>query len=181
MTGGKGKGKRKAPPSPEASSDSDGIYATYLTTSKSEGEHQEPQNVASDDKELVEAQRAKLRSKRMNDPSNIRTPHPTTSSPPVPAQAMVLAPPVQGPPPKSMNKLKTEGLRTIIKEKRLSTDGVIDRYPDIMNYLKSHKFQLFTKPRGPYIQSLVREFYSAYSALIPQRKKQAAAFKLVTT
>uniref|UniRef100_M1DX74 Integrase core domain containing protein n=1 Tax=Solanum tuberosum TaxID=4113 RepID=M1DX74_SOLTU len=45
--GGKGKGKGKAPaPAPaslEASSDIDDIYATHLTTSKSEGEHQEHQ------------------------------------------------------------------------------------------------------------------------------------------
>uniref|UniRef100_M1DE10 Integrase core domain containing protein n=1 Tax=Solanum tuberosum TaxID=4113 RepID=M1DE10_SOLTU len=39
-TGGKGKGK--APASPEASSNNDGIYATYLTPSEGEDEHQEP-------------------------------------------------------------------------------------------------------------------------------------------
>uniref|UniRef100_M1DDA4 Integrase core domain containing protein n=1 Tax=Solanum tuberosum TaxID=4113 RepID=M1DDA4_SOLTU len=60
-TGGKGKVKGKAPASPEASSDSDGIYDTYLTTSECEGEHQDPQTVASDDDELVVAQRAELR------------------------------------------------------------------------------------------------------------------------
>uniref|UniRef100_M1A3C6 Polyprotein protein n=1 Tax=Solanum tuberosum TaxID=4113 RepID=M1A3C6_SOLTU len=39
--GGKGKGKCKSPASPEASSDSDNIYDTYITTSESEGEHQD--------------------------------------------------------------------------------------------------------------------------------------------
>uniref|UniRef100_M1E055 Integrase core domain containing protein n=1 Tax=Solanum tuberosum TaxID=4113 RepID=M1E055_SOLTU len=54
-TGGKGKGKGKAPVSSEVSSDSDGIYATHLTTSESEGEHQEPQIVAFDDDEMIAA------------------------------------------------------------------------------------------------------------------------------
>ncbi|WMV58515.1 hypothetical protein MTR67_051900 [Solanum verrucosum] len=82
-------------------------------------------------------------------------------------------------PLKSINKLKTEGLRKIIEEKRLSTNGVIDRYLEIMSYLKSHKFHLFTNPCGPYIPSWVREFYSAYSTLIPQTKKPVDKFKIV--
>uniref|UniRef100_M1DTW2 Uncharacterized protein n=1 Tax=Solanum tuberosum TaxID=4113 RepID=M1DTW2_SOLTU len=72
---GKGKGKDLAPTSLEASSDSDGIYATHLTTSESEGKQKEYQAATSDPKDkLLATQRAELRSKRMNDPSRIRTP-----------------------------------------------------------------------------------------------------------
>uniref|UniRef100_M1DFK1 Putative plant transposon protein domain-containing protein n=1 Tax=Solanum tuberosum TaxID=4113 RepID=M1DFK1_SOLTU len=95
-TGGKGKGKWKAPAAPEASSDSDGIYTTHLTTSESEGEHQEHQVATSEpeDDELVATQTVELRSKRLNDLSRIRTSQVTTLSP-TPAQAVVLAQPVQ--------------------------------------------------------------------------------------
>uniref|UniRef100_M1DHV3 Putative plant transposon protein domain-containing protein n=1 Tax=Solanum tuberosum TaxID=4113 RepID=M1DHV3_SOLTU len=178
-TGGKGKVKGKASELSEASSDSDGIYATYLTPSKGEDKHPEPQTTESEDDEFVIAQRAELLPKKRNDPSRIRNPQPTTPTPPVLEQAMVLAPPVQGPLPKSMNRLKTEGLRKILGEKCLSIDGVIDKYPKIMDCLKHHKFQIFTKPRGSYIPSWVREFYSAYDALIAQRNKQATTFKEV--
>uniref|UniRef100_M1D8E6 Uncharacterized protein n=1 Tax=Solanum tuberosum TaxID=4113 RepID=M1D8E6_SOLTU len=102
-TGGKGKGKGKTLASPEASSDSDGIYATYLTPSEGEDEHKDPQTIESEDLDLVIAQRAEIRSKKMNDPSRIRNPQPTTHIPLIPEQAMVLAPQVQGSPPKSMN------------------------------------------------------------------------------
>ncbi|KAK4716310.1 hypothetical protein R3W88_014648 [Solanum pinnatisectum] len=114
----------------------------------------------------------------MHDPSRIRVPQ-TTPPPPVPNQTVVPVPPVQGPPPRSLNKLKVEILRTIIEKKRLSTDGVVDRYPEIWSSPKFHNFQLFNKPWGPYIPNWVRELYTTYGALVPQGKRKTDTFQPV--
>uniref|UniRef100_M1DXX6 Putative plant transposon protein domain-containing protein n=1 Tax=Solanum tuberosum TaxID=4113 RepID=M1DXX6_SOLTU len=74
-------------------------------------------------------------------------------------------------------KARAEGLRTTLEEKQLSTDGVVDKYPEVWNTLKFHNFEVFTKPRGPYIPTLVGEFYAEYGELVSKGKKKASAFK----
>uniref|UniRef100_M1DD84 Uncharacterized protein n=1 Tax=Solanum tuberosum TaxID=4113 RepID=M1DD84_SOLTU len=73
--------------------------------------------------------RVERRVKRRNDSPRFRTPRPTITAPPVPSLTLVLVPLIQGPQSKS-NREKAEALRTILEEKCLSIDGVIDRYPE---------------------------------------------------
>uniref|UniRef100_M1DNP1 Putative plant transposon protein domain-containing protein n=1 Tax=Solanum tuberosum TaxID=4113 RepID=M1DNP1_SOLTU len=180
--GGKGKDKNHVQPAQaERISDSEDVYSTHLTSSKGE-DHSEGSSLASfsepEDDQLMQARRAKLCSKSMNDLSRIPVP-PTPLPPPAPTQVAVQVPPVQVHPPWLLNRLKAEGLRTILEETRLSTDGVVDCYPEVWSTLKFYQFEIFTKPRGPYIPTWFWEFYSAYGELVPKGKKKANAFKTI--
>uniref|UniRef100_M1DWJ0 Putative plant transposon protein domain-containing protein n=1 Tax=Solanum tuberosum TaxID=4113 RepID=M1DWJ0_SOLTU len=101
----------------------------------------------------LQTRRAELCSKSLHDPTRIPL-QPTPPVPPTPIVEQVPSmPPVQAPLPHSLNRLKAEGLRTILEEKQLSTDIVVDRYPE--------------------------EFYAAYVKLVPKGKKKASSFKSV--
>lgn len=64
-----------------------------------------------------------------------------------------------------------------MEEKIFSIDGVVDRHLAVQDTLQFHKFEVFTRPCGPYITTWVREFYATYSDLVPQMKKKYSAFR----
>ncbi|WMV41576.1 hypothetical protein MTR67_034961 [Solanum verrucosum] len=74
-----------------------------------------------------------------------------------------------------MNRLKATNMRTILEEKRLSTEGVVDRYPTVWDTLRFHKFEQFTKPQNPYVPTWVKEFYESYAWLLPKGKKKTGS------
>jgi len=91
------------------------------------------------------------------------------------APAHLVAPP----PLRLLNRLKSDGLQTILEEKLLSVEGLEGKNAEVLDTLKHHEFRQFTTPRGHYIPSWVREFYLAYGELVPKNKKKASEFRSV--
>ncbi|KAG5586517.1 hypothetical protein H5410_046951 [Solanum commersonii] len=135
----------------------------------------EPYFFEPEDKELLIHRSSRHQTRSQPTPieaSSVAIP-PITES--VPAQA----PPVTSvlpivPPPRLLNKLKGDGLQTIIEEKLLSLEGLEGKHPDVLDTLRYHGFEQFTRLRSPFIPSWVREFYTTYGELVPKNKKKAS-------
>ena len=59
----------------------------------------------------------------------------------------------------------------IFDEKLVSTEGLEGRYSTVRDTLYFHRFDQFTRSRGPYIPT--------YRELVPKGKKKASTFKSV--
>lgn len=55
-----------------------------------------------------------------------------------------------------MNQLKVTDMWTILEEKRLSIDGVVDKYLEVWETLQFHKFEQFRKNQNFYMPTCVR-------------------------
>ncbi|WMV29609.1 hypothetical protein MTR67_022994, partial [Solanum verrucosum] len=130
--------------------------------------------------EVLENNFENIRARSRTDSSKAPSAIPLTlDTVPAMTPTVALVPQVQVPIPRLLNKLKAEGLMTILKEKLLSTKGLEGRYSREREILQYHSFEQFTRPRGPYIPTWVREFYLTYGDLIPKGKRKASTFSPV--
>uniref|UniRef100_M1DYN7 Putative plant transposon protein domain-containing protein n=1 Tax=Solanum tuberosum TaxID=4113 RepID=M1DYN7_SOLTU len=156
--GGKGKGKR--PISDRVTTGSQAVL--------SEPEDDQP----------LQSRRNEIQAR--SQPDSARVPHVSTPVNSVPAQAPHVTPmPRVIHPSMLSNWLKGNGLRTILQEKFLSTEGLEGKYSYVRDTLHYHRFDQFTRPRGPYIPSWVREFYTSYGDLVTKSKKKTGEFRPV--
>ncbi|KAG5576752.1 hypothetical protein H5410_056886 [Solanum commersonii] len=146
------------------------------------GTNIEPTFSVSEDEKRSINRRNELRARTQ--PTSIGTPSAatplTTESVPTPAPPLV-APvlPVAPPPPRLLNILKGDGLRSILEEKLLFVEGLEGKHAEVLDTLRYHELEQFTRLRGPYIPSWVWEFYLVYGELVQKNKKKPSELQPV--
>lgn len=58
-----------------------------------------------------------------------------------------------------MNRLKIESEHKILEEKRFCIDREMDKYPNILEAMKFHKFEQFCNPPTTYVPSWAMDLY----------------------
>lgn len=66
--------------------------------------------------------------------------------------------------------------RKILGEKQLSLNGLKDKYPHILENIKTRRWENFTEPPTEYNETLVREFYASYGASRTKYHKRNKVF-----
>uniref|UniRef100_M1DQQ3 Putative plant transposon protein domain-containing protein n=1 Tax=Solanum tuberosum TaxID=4113 RepID=M1DQQ3_SOLTU len=133
-----------------------------------------------EDEEPLTHRRSRHQARSQCSPTRVPTAATLSEIDSVPAQIppMIHVLPIV-PPPRLLNRLKGDGVRNILEEKLLSMEGLEGKYPDVMDTLRYHEFEQFTRPRGSYIPSWVREFYIVFGELEPKSKNKANEFRPV--
>lgn len=127
-----------------------------LTSSTRESENQEPQSVISYHI-FVATQRSSYDQKGTN-LSLIKHHKHASSSPLIKSVELVLEQPFKDPFPMSIKKLNCKVFLTFLEEKRLSTDGLIYRYPEISSCTINFRFP-------PSIMAHI--FWTGFESFIP--------------
>jgi len=127
---------RQEPPKGRQGKGKTPVSGTPVSNSSSEGEAPNSQVVLSEleDDQPLQSWRAKIRARAH--PNLARVPAASSPTDTVPAPASPVAPvPPLVPPPRLLNRLKVDGLRTILEEKLLSTEGLEGKYSGVKKAL----------------------------------------------